>query len=433
MAPIDYFRDQAMETPFADERDAGLFLALVQGVVRWQGYLDWVLGHYSSHPIPKMKPLVRQALRLGLYQLLFLDRIPPSAAVNETVKLLQQARQPQWIKGFVNGLLRKIGRVRESLPQAGQPDDTGTIPGHCLFSHPQWLYERWLKRYGQEITGEICRSNNQEPDLTLRVHGISVTDFLGQLQGAGISARPGSFAPDSVKLAGARGAVEAVPGFWEGHFQVQDEAAQLATLLMGPLQSGARYLDGCAGLGGKTSALASLLPEGGHLVAVEPDALRFQRLGQNLERLGLLERVERSCCKLETLSPEISKGYNGVLIDAPCSGLGVVRRHPDIRWNRTEESLQEYQAKQLALLTAGAGLLACGGILVYVTCSMEPEENEDVVALFLRGRSDFRVDDCRKYLSENSAQLVDETGFFRSRPDQGLDGFFGARLLFQGI
>ncbi len=421
--PVDQLLDgRQHQEELADPRDQQLLFALVHGVIRWRGYLDWVLGRFSRHPLDKMKPRTRQALRVGTFQLMFMDRIPPAAAINETVAALKQRRQPGWLTGFVNGVLRTIARQQPHLPRPWEQDSH--LPATARFSHPQWLINRWEKRYGQEGCGAICRANNRLPVLCLWVNSrlISRAALQAMFAAAGIAARPGLFSPEALLLDDFDGAISGLPGYVQGLFQVQGEAAQMAGRLLMPLQPGNSYLDGCAGLGGKTCQIARELPAGAELLAVEPDRLRIQRLRDNLARLQLADRVRIIRDRLEN----INGTFNGILLDAPCSGLGVIGRHPDIRWNRTAADPGRYQKKQLALLDSAAHLLAPAGLLVYVTCSTEPEENELVIEKFLAAHPEFTLENGQDLLPK---QLVDQAGFFRTLPGaQGPDGFFGARL-----
>ncbi|MCK4838060.1 MAG: hypothetical protein KAS94_04610, partial [Desulfobulbaceae bacterium] len=283
---LDMLLEDALQRPFADPRDSQFCRALVYGVVRWLGYLDWILVKYSKHSLGKMKPLTRQALRTGIYQLVAMDRVPVSAAINETVKILKDKGQPRWLTGFVNGLLRRVSRELDSLPSPGQGAEQG-FTGHSLLSHPQWLYDRWSERYGLERTGVLCLTNNREADLCLRLVNISPAEFIEKLAAVDIEAVQGVFADQAVILPEYKGRVTELPGYAEGLFLVQDEAAQLAAGLLGDKLSAGRYLDGCAGLGGKTIHLAARLADDATLLAVEPDKRRYELLGVNLQRLGL--------------------------------------------------------------------------------------------------------------------------------------------------
>jgi 16S rRNA (cytosine967-C5)-methyltransferase len=253
---------------------------------------------------------------------------------------------------------------------------------------------------------------------------------MEKLRNHGLNVEAGKFSPLAIKLYDYRGPITTIQGFADGLFQVQDEAAQLVSLLLGSLQPGKSYLDGCAGLGGKTSHLAQRLTTNSKLFAVEPNPGRIKKLQENLERLRLDTTVTIVEGTLDLLLPDHKEKFAGILIDAPCSGLGVIRRHPDIRWNRKQEDLSRYQEIQINLLKVAAQLVTSHGILVYATCSTEPEENDEVIKQFLAGHKQFALSDCRDVLPENVASLVDSKGFFRTLPGRDdLDGFFAARLV----
>jgi len=231
-----------------------------------------------------------------------------------------------------------------------------------------------------------------------------------------------------VHLPGYHGLVTELPGYVEGFFHVQDEMAQLVVLLLGSMEKGS-FLDGCAGLGGKTMLMAHKMGTKASLTAVEPQSGRQALLAENLQRAGLSERLTTFAGTLAQLPGQGSGGFDGILIDAPCSGLGVCGRHPDIRWNRQASDLKKFHKTQTGLLSTAAGLLNKGGCLVYVTCSMEPEEDQEVIKAFLESQPNFTLADCRPLLPENATELVDQHGFFQTRPGVNIsDGFFAARL-----
>jgi len=425
--PIQGFIDTIIHDSELAAGDHQLAVMLVMGVVRRQQYLDTILARFSKTPLRKMKPLTLAAMRVGVYQLCFLDRIPDSAAVNETVKALKTARQPGWLLKFANGTLRAIARQKAALPgpATAGPDNSSVL------EHPAWLTERWRINFGLQEMREICRINNLEPELCLQVNR-SCTDsnqLSELLSRASIAARPGKYAPESLILPEHRGAVTALPGFEQGFFQVQDQAAQLTGLLLQPLKKNGRYLDGCAGLGGKTCTIAGLLPTGASLYAVEPDQRRSRLLADNLARQQLGDRVTVIHKDLQTFSSSDPEPFTGILIDAPCSGTGVIRRHPDIGWNRQLEDLAANQTIQLDLLQAAASMLSPGGTLVYATCSLEPEENEQVIEQFLASSPGFTLTSCRDFLPDSAAALVDDNGFFKPLPTEEVEGFFAARLI----
>ena len=423
-APISGIFDQVVGANHLDQRDLQLANALVFGVLRQQQYLDYILGRFARHPLRKMKPRTLFALRLGLFQLLLMDRIPESAAVNETVKALKAVRQPKWLVSFVHGVLRNVARKKTEQPAP----ESAAINGQPILNHPDWLLRRWRQRFGPEKTTMLCRCNNQPPVLTLRTNTrlIGKNELQSLFAEAGFQTLSGKFSSEALYFPEPGGSISGLPGYDQGYFQVQDEAAQLASQLM-PMGDGEKYLDACAGLGGKTSHLAALAPKTARITAVEPDKRRYRLLGENLNRLKL-DRV--TCCNttLEQFAAETEERFDGILLDAPCSGTGVIRRQPDIRWNRREEELEADQQQQVHLLNTAAGLLEKNGVLVYATCSLEPEENEGVVTAFLADHSGFFVENAADYLPQQAACLVDKHGYFHPTPADGLDGFFAVRL-----
>jgi 16S rRNA (cytosine967-C5)-methyltransferase len=423
--PINAVFDRISSKNRFEPRDLQLANALIFGVLRQQQYLDFILGIFAKHPLHKMKPRTLAALRLGIFQLVLLDRIPESAAVNETVKAFKAVRQPKWLVNFVNGVLRNVARKKNKLPTPNQ----ATIKGQPILNHPDWLFRRWQQHFGPEKTIAICRNNNLIPDLTLRTNRSRISrnglqDLFAEADYLGV--QPGALSPEALCLPKAGKAVSELPGYEQGYFQVQDEAAQLASYLM-PMKNGGNYLDGCAGLGGKTSHLAALAPISAHITAIEPEKRRYLLLQQNLKRLGET-RVKIFNITLEQFTAETKNRFDAILLDAPCSGTGVIRRQPDIRWNRRPEDLESYQKQQLQLLDTAASLLQKNGVLVYATCSIEPEENEEVIDAFLRKHPHFSIEKAGKYLPPSAGHLVSRQGYFHSTSADGIDGFFAVRL-----
>lgn len=406
--------------------DRHLAVNLVQGVLRQMQFLDAIIARFSRFPLDRMKTLTLMTLRVGVFQIMFLDRIPESAAVNETVEVMKRENQPRWLLNFVNGVLRSIVRNRNRLPRPDTADQEFELP----LNHPRWLVERWQARYGPDKTGEICRHNNREPQLTVRVNRLRTgPDELARLFAQhGLQARPGKYAGHSLVLESFTGPVTDLPGYRRGLFHVQDEAAQLVTQLLAPFTGQGNYLDGCAGLGGKTCQMAQLLPGGAGLYAVEPSSVRIKLLEENCRRLQL-DNISVHHGRLDSFIKTAPGLFAGVLIDAPCSGTGVIRRHPDIRWNRRPEDMLSFPDRQIELLEQGASLVEPGGILVYATCSIEEEENEQVVSSFLARHADFTFSPCGHFLPSAAADMVTAEGFFASTPADGIDGFFGARLV----
>jgi len=407
------------------EADRQLATNIIYGILRLRQSLDLILQELCTQPLTKLKPFVYQALTVGLYQLFFLDRIPESAAVNESVKALQAAHLPKKLQGFVNGVLRNSIRRRDELQSllanSAQP----------ILNHPQWLSTRWQKRYGAEETIRICQQNNKQPPLTLQVNACRTERelLLQALTAAGISSRKGIYSEDALILDDYHGGVNGLPGYSEGAFQVQDQGAQLLARLFGPMTPQGEYLDGCAGVGGKTSVLLQLgQAVQARVFAVEPDKERRQTFQENMTRLHPEQAVPLFSDSLQDFGAACQTRFHGILLDAPCSGTGVTGRHPDIRWNRRAEDLPSYQQTQLELLQTAASLLHPQGILIYATCSLEEEENEEVINCFLSAKPNFTRQDCSKFLPPAARSLI-KNGYFAPLPGPDIDGFFGARLV----
>ncbi len=411
------------------EADRQLAKKITNGVLRNKQYLEHILESLCTRPIRKIKPFVRYVLLSGLYQLIFLDRLPPSAVVNESVKIVKAAGFPSQLQGFVNGVLRTSLRRAAELPApAGRIGESTASPD--WLNHPVWMTKRWQSIYGRAAMLEICTHNNCEPQLCLRTNSSRhKAELSSLLKAENIAFVEGQYAPDALLLPGFNGRLQTLPGYAEGFFQVQDQAAQLATLLLAPFPDRGRYLDCCAGLGGKTAHMAMILRgTDSHLSAVEPDPGRCALLQQNLHRTGASTQVAVHQQTLEAFARRSTERFDRILLDAPCSGTGVIGRRPDIRWNRDLSDLSIYAAKQLALLKTAAGLLADSGVLVYATCSIEPEENQRVIELFLEEMVHFSISEAQNFLPD-SAQTLVRNGFFAPLPASGIDGFFGARLV----
>ncbi|MEE4312906.1 MAG: 16S rRNA (cytosine(967)-C(5))-methyltransferase RsmB [Desulfofustis sp.] len=409
--------------------DRQLAMNIVYGVLRHRDQLDLLISRLCSRSPSRQNPFVYQALAVGLYQIFFLERIPGFAAVHETVEAVRRSGTAEKLCGFVNGVLRSGLRRRDELYELIDPEGAG----RGLLNHPAWLTRRWQAHFGEQTMRAICAYNNREATLNLRLsRSLTQSTYLKLLQEEGIEAHAGEFAPDSVVLPCFHGSISALPGYHEGLFFVQDQAAQLATLLLAPFWPGRSYLDCCAGLGGKTSYLADLTAAGdASLTAVEPDPGRFRLLGENLARTVGDHTLSLHNSTLEHFARTCPLHFDAILVDAPCSGTGVIGRHPDIRWNRQEQDLLFYREKQGRLLETAADLLAPGGVLVYATCSIEPEENRQVVDRFIADHHGFMITNCDEYLPAPAQALVAD-GCFAPLPSSGCDGFFAARLTSDG-
>jgi 16S rRNA (cytosine967-C5)-methyltransferase len=416
--------------PQLSRPDRNLIRELATGVLRGKLRLDYVISQISTLPLKKLHPLVLNLLRLTAYQLLFLDRIPPSAAVNEAVRLAKSRRLPVALISFLNATLRKMAVVGKSLPLPDREQE----PMQALAvgaSHPPWLAARWLARLGPEGAWSRCLANNHPPPMTIRVNmqKINPQELLPLLAREGVKTEPCRYSPLGLRILSLKTPPLQLPSYRQGLWIFQDEAAQLASYLL-RVEPGQQILEIGAGRGGKTTHLASLLAGQGRLLAVDRSLPRLGQLKEAQERLQLERIFPVLADATAPLPVKASALWDRVMLDAPCSGLGVIRRHPELRWRRQEEDLEKYAARQLLLLQRAAPLLRRGGILLYITCTTEPEENEAVVQAFLADHHDFRLDADPLSLPAAARYLIGLDGFFRTLPERDdLDGFFAATLV----
>jgi 16S rRNA (cytosine967-C5)-methyltransferase len=413
-----------------DDRDRALAAEIAAGVQRWRAALDHVIAARSERPVDRLDPEVLEILRLGAYQLLHLSRVPASAVVDDAVKLTRRARKTS-AAGFVNAVLRNISRTRGRLPLPARPKDQSDRAAVLEYlgitlSHPRWLAERWLDRYGFDAAETWLRFDNGAAPVTLRANPLRLTPaaLAARLAQDGVRTHPGAYAPDALVV--DEGAPLGGSGVDEGLFVVQDEASQLVALLANPPR-GARVLDACASPGGKTTAFAAAVGESGLVVACDVRERRMALLRKTIGASGAgnVRLVQASLLA----EPPFRSTFDVVVVDAPCSGLGTLRRDPDIRWRRQEAELTRFAAAELTMLQRAAGTVAPGGRLVYATCSSEPEENDAVVDAFLATTPGFAPVDARRASPGLPPAVVDARGWLRTEPHRhGLEAFFGAVL-----
>jgi len=412
--------------------DAGLATELVMGVLRWRRLLDFLLERQLKKPVAKLDLPVALALRIGLYQLRFLERIPPRAAVNESVELVKSARKTS-AATLVNAVLRRaanearIPAEKFVLQDAPLAERLGT-----LHSHPTWLVERWLARSGEQQTIAQLEANNHTPRLTCALHDLTRREeIFAALLRADLHIEPGKILQSAFAVSG--GSPTRTDSFRSGAISIQDEASQIVPLLL-DVQTKDRVLDLCAAPGGKTPPLVRAAGPSGLVVAADRHTHRLRAMREQFKRLAL---TQVRLVELDAASPlPFGALFNRILVDAPCSGTGTLARHPEIRWRLQPEQLAEFRTLQTALLKSALERLAPGGRLVYSTCSMEPEENEQVVEEVLRNISGFQRNataDIEPGLQDKlvpgseSANLFDRGGFFRTTPGPlETDGFFAA-------
>jgi 16S rRNA (cytosine967-C5)-methyltransferase len=408
--------------------DRALAETLVSGTTKWRRLLDELVGSYSVRGLSSLAPRVLWALRLGVFQLLFMG-IPPHAAVSTTVDLLPR----QGERSFVNGVLRTIARSsgHVELPSL---DEDPTRYAALRFSYPEWIARLFIERFGVEDGLRLCDFGNRPPSLTLRVNRLrtSPEELLRRLRGSGVAVEPGPF-PEGLTLLKGTG-VTSLPGFDEGEFVVQDASATLVSLTTGA-RPGEAVWDACAAPGGKTTHLAEMMEGSGRLLATDIDASRAGMVSETLSRTGFdFAKVLTSDATDPSLESGLFRdGFDRILVDAPCSGLGVLRRNPDLRWNRRESDIGPMSARQGKLLSSAKRHLRVGGVLVYSTCTLTKEENEDTWLQFLSREGDMLPEDPADTLAPEYARMLSSEpfagpGYRYVLPHRsGSDGFFIAR------
>lgn len=422
----DALLDKALTSGNLHGPDRGLLTELVYGTLRRQGTLDHVIGQFSSRPTEKLDQRVRVLLRLGVYQLLFLDRVPTFAAVNETVQLAK--RIVPHAAGFINAILRRTDRERNAI---AWPDAKLYPAGHlsAVYSHPQWLVESWIDQLGFEEAESLASAMSEPAPLTLRVNTIRIdrAGLLGKFAEHGVTAEATCYAPNGITVTPSRPIAE-LPGFKEGLFIVQDESSQLAALLLAP-QPGETVLDLCAAPGGKSTYLAQLMLDQGKVIACDAAERKLRLIKENAARLGIT-CIKAAVADAVRWSPAstLSVKADRVLVDAPCSALGVIRRNPEGKWRITPEGITRLASAQKQMLRNAAKAVRPGGHLLYSTCSTLVEEDEGVVDDFLSENREFVLVNGRE-LHPEWTDLFTERGMLRSWPHRHkMDGFFAALL-----
>lgn len=400
-------------------RDIALTTELVYGTVRRLNSIDHALGSISDRPVSNLPPPIRNILRMGAYQLLYLDRIPGYAAVNDSVALARSYGHSGTVR-LVNAVLRRLA----ASPGLGELP-TDTVDRMALeLSHPRWLLERWLSRYGQQDTIRLCEWNNQPAPVVVRPNRLrgGLDALVRSLESDGVSWKTAGLLaePDCGIVIDGFGAVAELDAYRRGLFQVQDEGAMLVSIVAGPVP-GQTVLDVCAGPGGKTTHMAELMENHGRILAIDITDERLRMVVGACERLGItIVRVTRGDAR--DLS-RIGGLFDVVLVDAPCSGTGALRRNPDARWTKNAADIGRLSKLQLELVVSASTRVRPGGTLTYATCSLEPEENGDVVSSFLRSYPGFSLQ------PPESTPVPMPEGFMQLLPHvHGSDGLFMARM-----
>jgi 16S rRNA (cytosine967-C5)-methyltransferase len=413
-----------------DERDRAFISELVHGVVRWRERLDYVIEVFSKIRLKKLSPWIFNILRLGTYQLLFMDRVPQSAACNESVKLAGKFGHKS-SSGYVNAVLRNIAANKTNIKY---PDRKNSRIEYfsVFYSHPKWLVKRYLKSYDEEFIEKLLCANNEAPPFTIRTNTLRTTPgHLSEvLSKSGFECKVTGYVEEALVIDAPAGIFE-TEAFREGLFIVPDEGSMLVSIILDP-RPGEHIIDVCAAPGGKSTHLAQLMKNKGSVTAWDIHTHRLRLIEQNSERLGtgIVKTHKQDASQLVS---EYMGTADRVLIDAPCSGFGTIRRRPDIKWSRQEKDIAQLAKLQYEILDASAQYLKTGGVLVYAVCTNEPEENLRVVSRFLDRHGDFAACDFTQTLPESLQKNTCKEGYISLFPHvDGVDGFFVSKLLKKG-
>lgn len=422
----DAYLDKLLEIELKNSNlsgpDKALLFEIVHGVMRWMGRIDWILNGFYKGQFSKVVPNIKNALRVALYQILFLDKIPDYAAVNEAVDFVKKL-QGQKYADLANAVLRNIIRSKESIRY---PDPNEDIVGYlsAYFSHPSWMVKRWLNRFGRENTEKLLNINNNKPSHSLRINGLVTNkeEFCKLLESVDLKYSESKYLNNFIRLNILTNITD-WEYFTKGYFTIQDESTGFPVLLL-EAKPGMRVLDLCAAPGGKTAFIADLMENKGEIIALDRFESRLKILQKNLNRLSV---TSVKTIAIDALEFEDSDGFDSVLVDAPCSGLGTLTKKPDLKWKKDLGDIRKIVNIQYDLIRKGASLVKIGGSLVYSTCTIEPEENQEIISKFLSENSNFELFDASKILNK---ELVCNEGYVCTYPHiHGIDGSFAAKLI----
>ncbi|MCZ6704105.1 MAG: 16S rRNA (cytosine(967)-C(5))-methyltransferase RsmB [Ignavibacteria bacterium] len=420
-AYLERLLDNEMKNTELKGPDKALLYEIVHGVVRWMGRLDWILNGFYKGTFSKAIPNLKNGLRVALYQILFLDRVPDYAAVNEAVDFVKKLQGPK-PAGLTNAVLRNIIRSKDAI-RYPNPDEDPIGYLSAYYSHPSWMVKRYLARFGMDETEELLLANNEKPYLTLRLnaHRVKPEEFKSLLESVHLRYHTGSYLSEFFKLLNLTN-ITAWEYFVRGYFNIQDESAGLACRLL-EVKDGMRVLDLCAAPGGKTAYIASVMHDNGKIIAIDRFDSRLKILRKNMQRLGIqcVQTIETNALEFK------DKPYDRVLADVPCMGSGTISKKPDIKWKKDIFDLKAINELQYKLLCKAGELVKPDGIVVYSTCSIEPEENFMIVDRFLSEHPDFRLERANGSFPE---EIIDDRGCIQTLPHKHkMDGAFSAKLI----
>ncbi len=402
-------------------KDKSLLFEIVHGVIRWLNRIDWILNGFYKGQFSKCIPNVKNSMRVALYQILFLDRVPNHAAVNESVefvKKLQGVKSANLTNAVLRNIIRNINGIR-------YPDKEEDLIGYlaAYYSHPSWMIKRWVNRFGEEVTQDLLIANNNRPRHTIRINQLRTNpDELKQLLDVvNLKFTEGKYLKEYLRLNSLTN-ITSWEYFQKGYFSMQDESTGFSCKALAPKPK-MKILDMCAAPGGKTGLLAELMNNNGRIIALDKFESRLELFKKNISRLGINNVTAIAKDALEFDEDD----FDGILIDAPCSGLGTLTKKPDIKWKRDFGDIRKLNKIQYELLNKAGTLIKREGTIVYSTCTTEPEENFHIVNKFLENNKNFQLVNLKGMFDSN---LIDENGCLQTLPHKhNMDGAFVAKLI----
>ncbi len=406
--------------------DKALVTEIVNGTLRNLIKIDWIISFFVKINPKKISPNIKDILRCGTYQIMFLDKIPDSAVCNESVELAKKYGNIGAAK-FVNGVLRNISRNKDSItmPSKNNINEYFSIE----YSHPIWMVDLWINNYGVDFTERLLKANNEVPPLTIRINKLKASklEILNMLNDLNVDISDGLYNDEAVNIKGVS-SINNMELFKNGYFQVQDESSMLVGKIINP-KAGDLIIDVCSAPGGKATHLAEMMGNKGKIIARDIHKHKLNLINENCKRLGI-KIIETQLFDAIQVDDTLFAKADVVLVDAPCSGLGLVRRKPDLRWKKNLEDISKLSKLQMLILKNASLYVKTGGVLVYSTCTLNREENIRVVQEFLNYSNNFKLDNLGGFLHPNIYAPHKTDGYLELYPNvHGSDGFFIARMI----